>query len=162
MQDKGSYNLESLVNKDDLESLKNVDPAKILEELNSKLKNPNINNSIKTEKPVIVEDVSDDESTDDEERLLKLKADAQKHREELVQKLRKKTKAMSNNRKGKEHVLKNDISSIKENPMYKDMGTADISKLMEQMIGNTAQTSKQKKMMKNKIEKMMEKIGEKK
>ena len=162
MQDKGSYNLESLVNKDDLESLKNVDPAKILEELNSKLKNPNINNSIKTEKPVIVEDVSDDESTDDEERLLKLKADAQKRREELVQKLRKKTKAMSNNRKGKEHVLKNDISSIKENPMYKDMGTADISKLMEQMIGNTAQTSKQKKMMKNKIEKMMEKIGEKK
>ena len=162
MQDKGSYNLESLVNKDDLESLKNVDPAKILEELNSKLKNPNINNTVKTEKPVIVEDVSDDESTDDEERLLKLKAEAQKHREELVQKLRKKTKAMSNSRKGKEHVLKNDISSIKENPMYKDMGTADISKLMEQMIGNTAQTSKQKKMMKNKIEKMMEKIGEKK
>jgi hypothetical protein len=68
---------------------------------------------------------------------------------------------MSNNRKGKEHVLKNDISSIKENPMYKDMGSADISKLMEQMIGNTAQTSKQKKMMKNKIEKMMEKINEK-
>jgi len=162
MQDKGSYNLESLVNKDDLESLKNVDPAKILEELNSKLKNPNINNTVKTEKPVIVEDVSDDESTDDEEKLLKLKAEAQKHREELVQKLRKKTKAMSNSRKGKEHVLKNDISSIKENPMYKDMGTADISKLMEQMIGNTAQTSKQKKMMKNKIEKMMEKIGEKK
>jgi hypothetical protein len=162
MQDKGSYNLESLVNKDDLESLKNVDPAKILEELNSKLKNPNINNTIKTEKPVVVEDVSDDESTDDEEKLLKLKAEAQKHREELVQKLRKKTKAMSNSRKGKEHVLKNDISSIKENPMYKDMGTADISKLMEQMIGNTAQTSKQKKMMKNKIEKMMEKIGEKK
>ncbi len=165
MQDKGSYNLESLVNKDDLESLKNVDPAKILEELNSKLKNPNINNTVKTEKPVIVEDVSDDEddeSTDDEEKLLKLKAEAQKRREELVQKLRKKTKAMSNSRKGKEHVLKNDISSIKENPMYKDMGTADISKLMEQMIGNTAQTSKQKKMMKNKIEKMMEKMGEKK
>ena len=68
---------------------------------------------------------------------------------------------MSNNRKGKEHVLKNDIASIKENPMYKDMGTADISKLMAQMIGNTAQSSKQKKMMKNKIEKMMEKMEEK-
>ena len=160
MQDKGSYNLESLVNKDDLESLKNVDPAKILEELNSKLKNPNINNTVK---PVIVEDVSDDdESSDDEERLLKLKAEAQKHRQELVQKLRQKTRTMANNRKGKEHVLKNDISSIKENPMYKDMGTEDISKLMAQMIGNTAQTSKQKKMMKNKIEKMMDKIEENK
>lgn len=159
MQDKGSYNLESLVNKEDLDSLKNVDPSKILEELNSKLKNPNINNSIKIDKPVIVEDVSDDDSTDDEAKLLKLKEDAQKRRQELVQKLRQKTRTMSNNRKGKEHVLKNDIASIKENPMYKDMNTTDISKLMEQMIGNTAQTSKQKKMMKNKIEKMMEKMG---
>lgn len=159
MQDKGSYNLESLVNKEDLDSLKNVDPSKILEELNSKLKNPNINNIIKIDKPVIVEDVSDDDSTDDEAKLLKLKEDAQKRRQELVQKLRQKTRTMSNNRKGKEHVLKNDIASIKENPMYKDMNTTDISKLMEQMIGNTAQTSKQKKMMKNKIEKMMEKMG---
>ena len=158
-QEKGSYNLETLVNKDDLSSLKNVDPAKILEELTSKLKNT----SIKNEKAPFVEDVSDDEedSDEDDKNLLKLKEDAQKHRQELLQKLRKKTRAMSNNRKGKEHVLKNDISSIKENPMYKDMGTADISKLMEQMIGNTSQTSKQKKMMKNKIEKMMEKMGEK-
>jgi hypothetical protein len=158
MQEKGSYNLESLVNKDDLSSLKNVDPAKILEELTSKLKNT----SIKNEKAPFVEDVSDDEDSDeDDKNLLKLKEDAQKRRQELVKKLRQKTKTMSNNRKGKEHVLKNDISSIKENPMYKDMGTSDISKLMEQMIGNTAQTSKQKKMMKNKIEKMMEKINEK-
>ena len=159
-QEKGSYNLESLVDKDDLSSLKNVDPAKILEELTSKLKNTSINNTVKTP---FVEDVSDDEedSDEDDKKLLKLKEDAQKNRQELLQKLRKKTRAMSNNRKGKEHVLKNDISSIKENPMYKDMGTTDISKLMEQMIGNTAQTSKQKKMMKNKIEKMMEKMGEK-
>jgi hypothetical protein len=159
-QEKGSYNLESLVNKDDLSSLKNVDPAKILEELTSKLKNTNIDNNVKTP---FVEDVSDDEDSDDEDdkNLLKLKEDAQKRRQELVQKLRQKTRGMSNNRKGKEHVLKNDISTIKENPMYKDMGTADISKLMEQMIGNTAQTSKQKKMMKNKIEKMMEKMNEK-
>ena len=28
MQEKGSYNLESLVDKDDLSSLKNVDPSK--------------------------------------------------------------------------------------------------------------------------------------
>ena len=158
-QEKGSYNLESLVDKDDLSSLKNVDPSKILEELTSKLKNTNLDNTVKTP---FVEDVSDDEDSDeDDKNLLKLKEDAQKHRQELLQKLRKKTRAMSNNRKGKEHVLKNDISSIKENPMYKDMGTTDISKLMEQMIGNTAQTSKQKKMMKNKIEKMMEKMGEK-
>lgn len=162
-QEKGSYNLESLVDKDDLASLKNVDPAKILEELTSKLKNTNLDNTVKTEKPILVEDVSDDEedSDEDDKNLLKLKEDAQKNRQELLQKLRKKTRAMSNNRKGKEHVLKNDISTIKENPMYKDMGTADISKLMEQMIGNTSQTSKQKKMMKNKIEKMMEKMGEK-
>ena len=162
-QEKGSYNLESLVDKDDLSSLKNVDPAKILEELNSKLKNTNLDNTVKTEKAPFVEDVSDEEedSDEDDKNLLKLKEEAQKRRQELVQKLRKKTRAMSNNRKGKEHVLKNDISSIKENPMYKDMGSADISKLMEQMIGNTAQTSKQKKMMKNKIEKMMEKMGEK-
>jgi hypothetical protein len=167
MQEKGSYNLESLVNKDDLSSLKNVDPSKILEELTSKLKNSNFDNSVKTEKPVLVEDVSDDEDSDDDntdkddKNLLKLKEDAQKRRQELVQKLRQKTRAMSNNRKGKEHVLKNDIDSIKENPMYKNMGSTDISKLMEQMIGNTAQTSKQKKMMKNKIEKMMEKMTEK-
>jgi len=161
-QEKGSYNLESLVNKDDLTSLKNVDPAKILEELTSKLKNTNLDNSVKTEKAPFVEDVSDDEDSDeDDKNLLKLKEDAQKRRQELVQKLRQKTRSMSNNRKGKEHVLKNDISSIKENPMYKNMGNVDISKLMEQMIGNTAQTSKQKKMMKNKIEKMMEKMGEK-
>jgi len=162
-QEKGSYNLESLVNKDDLSSLKNVDPAKILEELTSKLKNTNIDtNTDNNVKTPFVEDVSDDEDSDeDDKNLLKLKEDAQKRRQELVQKLRQKRKAMSNNRKGKEHVLKNDISSIKENPMYKDMGTTDISKLMEQMIGNTAQTSKQKKMMKNKIEKMMEKMNEK-
>ena len=162
-QVQGSYNLESLVDKDDLSSLKNVDPAKILEELNSKLKNTNLDNNVKTQKSVLVEDVSDDEedSDEDDKNLLKLKEDAQKRRQELVQKLRQKTRAMSNNRKGKEHVLKNDISSIKENPMYKDMGTADISKLMAQMIGNTAQSSKQKKMMKNKIEKMMEKMEEK-
>jgi hypothetical protein len=161
-QEKGSYNLESLVDKDDLSSLKNVDPAKILEELNSKLKNTNLDNTVKTEKPVLVEDVSDDDddedSDQDEKNLLKLKEDAQKRRQELVQKLRQKTRTMSNNRKGKEHVLKNDISSIKENPMYKGMGTEDIGKMMQQMIGNTAQTAKQKKMMKNKIEKMMEKM----
>jgi transcriptional regulator with AAA-type ATPase domain len=162
-QEKGSYNLESLVDKDDLSSLKNVDPAKILEELNSKLKNTNLDNNVKTQKSVLVEDVSDDEedSDEDDKNLLKLKEDAQKRRQELVQKLRQKTRAMSNNRKGKEHVLKNDISSIKENPMYKGMGTEDIGKMMQQMIGNTAQTAKQKKMMKNKIEKMMEKIVEK-
>jgi hypothetical protein len=161
-QEKGSYNLESLVDKDDLSSLKNVDPAKILEELNSKLKNTNLDNTVKTEKTVLVEDVSDDEEEDDDDKnLVKLKEDAQKRRQELVQKLRQKTRAMSNNRKGKEHVLKNDISSIKENPMYKGMGTEDIAKMMQQMIGNTAQTAKQKKMMKNKIEKMMEKMDEK-
>ena len=162
-QEKGSYNLESLVDKDDLSSLKNVDPSKILEELNSKLKNTNLDNTVKTEKAPFVEDVSDDDddSDEDDKNLLKLKEDAQKRRQELVQKLRQKTRSMSNNRKGKEHVLKNDISSIKENPMYKDMGNVDISKMMAQMIGNTAQTSKQKKMMKNKIEKMMEKMSEK-
>jgi hypothetical protein len=161
-QEKGSYNLESLVDKNDLTSLKNVDPSKILEELTSKLKNTNIDNSVKPEKAPFVEDVSDDEDSDeDDKNLLKLKEEAQKHRAELLQKLRQKTRSMSNNRKGKEHVLKNDISSIKENPMYKDMGNVDISKMMAQMIGNTAQTSKQKKMMKNKIEKMMEKMGEK-
>jgi hypothetical protein len=120
------------------------------------------NTSIKNEKAPFVEDVSDDEDSDeDDKNLLKLKEDAQKRRQELVKKLRQKTKTMSNNRKGKAHVLKKDISSIKENPMYKNLGTTDISKMMEQMIGNTAQTSKQKKMMKNKIEKMMEKMGEK-
>ena len=162
-QEKGSYNLESLVDKDDLTSLKNVDPSKILEELTSKLKNTNLDNSIKPEKAPFVEDVSDDEedSDEDDKNLLKLKEDSQKRRAELLQKLRQKTRTMSNNRKGKEHVLKNDISSIKENPMYKGMGTEDIGKMMQQMIGNTAQTSKQKKMMKNKIEKMMEKMQEK-
>jgi hypothetical protein len=161
-QEKGSYNLESLVDKDDLSSLKNVDPSKILEELTSKLKNTNLDNTVKTEKTPFVEDVSDDEdSEDDDKNLLKLKEDSQKRRAELVQKLRQKRRSMSNNRKGKEHVLKNDISSIKENPMYKDLGNVDIGKMMAQMVGNTAQTSKQKKMMKNKIEKMMEKMGEK-
>jgi hypothetical protein len=161
-QEKGSYNLESLVDKDDLTSLKNVDPSKILEELTSKLKNTNLDNRVKPEKAPFVEDVSDDEdSEDDDKNLLKLKEESQKRRAELVQKLRQKRKSMSNNRKGKEHVLKNDISSIKENPMYKDMGNVDIGKMMAHMVGNTAQTSKQKKMMKNKIEKMIEKMGEK-
>jgi hypothetical protein len=161
-QEKGSYNLESLVDKDDLTSLKNVDPSKILEELTSKLKNTNLDNSVKPEKAPFVEDVSDDEdSEDDDKNLLKLKEDSQKRRAELLQKLRQKTRSMSNNRKGKEHVLKNDISSIKENPMYKDMGNVDIGKMMAHMVGNTAQTSKQKKIMKNKIEKMIEKMGEK-
>jgi hypothetical protein len=161
-QEKGSYNLESLVDKDDLTSLKNVDPSKILEELTSKLKNTNLDNSVKPEKAPFVEDVSDDEdSEDDDKNLLKLKEESQKRRAELVQKLRQKTRSMSNNRKGKEHVLKNDISSIKENPMYKDMGNVDIGKMMAHMVGNTAQTSKQKKIMKNKIEKMIEKMGEK-
>jgi hypothetical protein len=161
-QEKGSYNLESLVDKDDLSSLKNVDPSKILEELTSKLKNTNLDNTVKSEKAPFVEDVSDDEdSEDDDKNLLKLKEESQKRRAELVQKLRQKRRSMSNNRKGKEHVLKNDISSIKENPMYKDMGNVDIGKMMAHMVGNTAQTSKQKKMMKNKIEKMIEKMGEK-
>ena len=51
----------------------------------------------------------------------------------------------------------NDINTIKENPMYKNLGDADITKVMQQMVGNMGQTSKQKKMMKKKIEKMMEK-----
>jgi len=154
MVDSGSYNLENLLNKDDLKNMKNVDPTKMLEELNSKLNDVNLNN----------DDESTDNNTDDEDdnNLLKLKEDAQKRRKELVDKLKSKRRTMQNNRKGKDYALKSNIETIKENPMYKNMGNIDIAKVMQQMAGGLgAQSSKQKKMMKKKIDNMVNKMEEK-
>jgi len=167
MVDSSSYNLENLLNKDDLKNMKNVNPTKILEELNSKLNDVNLNNVDKNNnnKNVNNEEESTDDNTDDDEddnNLLKLKEDSQKRRKELVDKLRSKRRTMQNNRKGKDYALKNNIETIKENPMYKNMGNIDISKVMQQIAGNLgAQSSKQKKMIKKKIDNMVNKMEEK-
>jgi len=150
--------INTLIDKDALEQLKNIDPKLALAELTSKLSA--VTTSSKSSDNDEEEDSSDDDN--DVPSHNTLKSNAQKEADEKRKKLREKIKNMSNARKGREFALKKDINMIKETAMMNNMGqngqNVDVASIMMQMIGGMAQNSKQKKKMKKSIDKMMDKM----
>ena len=143
--------LNTLIDKDALEQLKNIDPKLALAELTSKL-------SSVTHK----QDNDEEDSDDDNDEIPsheKMQKDAQKEAEENRKKLRAKINNMKNARKGREYALKKDINMIKETSMLNNVGKdMDISSIMMQMVGGMGQSSKQRKKMKKMVDKMVDKM----
>lgn len=147
--------LNQLLDKDVIEKLKDVDPNAALAELTSKLAKVSTKNNSNEENDS--DDDNDDTNDDTNEASSgpqpQIVGDANR------KKLREKLKSMRDARRGRDFALQKDINMIKENSMYQNMGNnMDVSKVMMQMIGNMGHSSKQKKMMKKRVDKMLEKM----
>lgn len=93
----------------------------------------------------------------------KLKEIQEKRKDELRKKLRQKTNNMRNNRSGKILREQNQINSLKENPLFQNIGNGnedEIKKVIETMASSFSKDPKQKKNIKKQMEKLVEKIKE--
>lgn len=93
----------------------------------------------------------------------KLKEIQEKRKDELRKKLRQKTNNMRNNRSGKILREQNQINSLKENPLFQNIGNGnedEIKKVIETMASSFSKDPKQKKNIKKQIEKLVDKIKE--
>jgi len=146
--------LNQLLDKDLIEKFKDVDPNAALAELTSKLAKVSTKNSSSEDN-----DSDDDNDANDDTNETSSAPQPQMVGDANRKKLREKLKSMRDARRGRDFALQKDINMIKENSMYQNMGNnMDVSKVMMQMIGNMGHSSKQKKMMKKRVDKMLEKM----
>jgi hypothetical protein len=82
------------------------------------------------------------------------------NRDELRAKLRSKTNSLRNNRMSKNIKEENQMKSLKENPMFKDIdpNSVDMKNIIENMSNKMCADPKQKKNIKKQMEKLVEKM----
>ncbi len=84
--------------------------------------------------------------------------DAQKKRNELRDKLRKKTNQMAQGRQSKDQQMKNQLEVMKDNPLFSNAfegSDEDKKKVIDMYASSVTKDSKQKKNIKKQLEKIM-------
>ena len=105
---------------------------------------------IKEEKEIISNDL---EILSEEDRI--------KNLEILKKKLRSKQQELNNNRKNKNQKEDSRIKMLKENPLFKNLGslnTSEAKKMIDNMASKMCSDSKQKKAIKKQMEKLINKM----
>jgi hypothetical protein len=164
--DMKSFNLKDLINmenipKDILESIANNTPidlgiddiekenkATSIEEENKATSIEEENNDTNIEEKII-----DSEIISEEDRI--------KNLEILKKKLRNKQDELRNNRKSKNQKEDSRIKMLKENPLFKNLGslnTPEAKKMIDTMASKMCADPKQKKAMKKQMEKLINKM----
>lgn len=153
--DMKSFNLKDLINienipKDILESIANNTPIDL-----------GINEDIhKENKTTIIEEEIKSTSISNDSEILS-EEDRLKNVEILKKKLRNKQENLNNNRKNKNQKEDNKIKMLKENPLFKNLGslnTPEAKKMIDTMASKMCADPKQKKAMKKQIEKLINKM----
>jgi hypothetical protein len=153
--DMKSFNLKDLINienipKDILESIVNNTPIDlgINEDIHKENKNTIIEEEIKS-----TSISNNSEILSEEDRL--------KNVEILKKKLRNKEEELRHSRKSKNQKEDSRIKMLKENPLFKDLGslnTPEAKKMIDTMASKMCSDPKQKKAMKKQMEKLINKM----
>ena len=156
-----SFNLKDLINienipKDILESIANNTPIDLgIDDIDTGNKETTIdtgNSTIKEEnKSTSIE--REDKIISEEDRL--------KNVEILKRKLRSKEEELRHSRKSKNKKEDSRIKMLKENPLFKDLGslnTPEAKKMIDTMASKMCSDPKQKKAMKKQMEKLINKM----
>ena len=150
--DMKSFNLKDLINienipKDILESIANNTPIDL-----------GIDDIEKENKATPIEEQNKIISNDSE---ILSEEDRIKNLEILKKKLRSKQEELNNNRKSKNQKEDSRIKMLKENPLFKNLGslnTPEAKKMIDTMASKMCSDPKQKKAMKKQMEKLINKM----
>ena len=163
-----SFNLKDLINienipKDILESIANNTPIDLgINDIQQENKDTSIecnkDTSIEIEKSIHIKEEkeiisNDSEKLSEEDRL--------KNLEILKKKLRNKQQELNNNRKSKNQKEDSRIKILKENPLFKNLGslnTPEAKKMIDTMASKMCSDPKQKKAIKKQMEKLINKM----
>ena len=151
-----SFNLEEVLDKSFLEKMKDINPDELLADLTKELdgmilsqpKEVNKAEPLKVETPV---PAHVDSVVDEEE-------DKPLSRDEILRRIKARQQSMAKRKhpviQHKETPMQQQIKKMSE--MLKGSDAGEVNKMIDGMIGKMAQNSKEKKLMKKRIEKMME------
>ena len=166
---KQSFNLKDLINienipKDILESIMNNTPIDLgIDDVETRNKDTIIDQGnstieVKTKNITIEENKATSISNDSE---ILSEEDRIKNLEILKKKLRSKQQELNNNRKSKNQKEDSRIKMLKENPLFKNLGslnTPEAKKMIDTIASKMCNDPKQKKAMKKQMEKLINKI----
>jgi hypothetical protein len=167
--DMKSFNLKDLINienipKDILESIMNNTPIDLgIDDVETRNKDTIIDQGnstieVKTKNITIEENKATSISNDSE---ILSEEDRIKNLEILKKKLRSKQQELNNNRKSKNQKEDSRIKMLKENPLFKNLGslnTPEAKKMIDTMASKMCSDPKQKKAMKKQMEKLINKM----
>ena len=165
--DMKSFNLKDLINienipKDILESIANNTPIDLgLDNIEKENKDTVIdqgNSTIEENKATPIEEQNKIISNDSE---ILSEEDRIKNLEILKKKLRNKQEELRNSRKSKNQKEDSRIKMLKENPLFKNLGslnTPEAKKMIDNMASKMCSDPKQKKAIKKQMEKLINKM----
>ncbi len=160
-----SFNLEEVLDKNFLEKMKDINPDELLADLTKQLdgmvvsqqqQQQEVNKpeplTVETAVPlsVIIEDDKHPSSDEDNSPL---------SRDEILKRIKARQQSMAKKKRpvviqSRENPMQQQIKKMSE--MLKGSDAGEVNKMIDGMIGKMAKNSKEKKLMKKKIEKMME------
>ena len=152
-----SFNLGDVLNKSFLEKMKDINPDELLADLTKQLDGMNLLQpeevnkveplTVETPVPAHVDSVVDEE--EDDKPL---------SRDEILRRIKARQQSMAKRKhpiiQNKQNPMQQQIKKMSE--MLKGSDAGEVNKMIDGMIGKMAKNSKEKKLMKKKIEKMME------
>jgi hypothetical protein len=152
-----SLNLGDVLDKSFLEKMKDINPDELLADLTKQLDGMNLSHPIEVNKvePLTVETpvpAHVDSVVDDEEE------DKPPSRDEILRRIKIRQQSMAKRKhpiiQSRENPMQQQIKKMSE--MLNGADAGEVNKMIGGMIGKMAQNSKEKKLMKKRIEKMME------
>jgi hypothetical protein len=153
-----SFNLEEVLDKSFLEKMKDINPDELLADLTKELDGMILSQpkevdkaeplTVETPVPAHVDSVVDEEEEEDKPL----------SRDEILRRIKARQQSMAKRKhpviQHKETPMQQQIKKMSE--MLKGSDAGEVNKMIDGMIGKMAQNSKEKKLMKKRIEKMME------
>jgi hypothetical protein len=153
-----SFNLEEVLDKSFLEKMKDINPDELLADLTKQLDGMILSQTkevdkaepltVETPVPAHVDSVVDEEEEEDKPL----------SRDEILRRIKARQQSMAKRKhpviQHKETPMQQQIKKMSE--MLKGSDAGEVNKMIDGMIGKMAQNSKEKKLMKKRIEKMME------
>ena len=159
-----SFNLEEVLDKNFLEKMKDINPDELLADLTKQLdgmvvsqqQHQEVNKpeqlTVETPVPLSVATEDDKHTSSDED-------DKPLSRDEILRRIKARQQSMAKKKRpvviqSRENPMQQQIKKMSE--MLKGSDAGEVNKMIDGMIGKMAKNSKEKKLMKKKIEKMME------
>jgi hypothetical protein len=158
-----SFNLEEVLDKNFLEKMKDINPDELLADLTKQLdgmvvsqqQHQEVNKpeqlTVETPVPLSVATEDDKHTSSDED-------DKPLSRDEILRRIKARQQSMAKRKhpiiQSRENPMQQQIKKMSE--MLNGADAGEVNKMIDGMIGKMAQNSKEKKLMKKRIEKMME------
>jgi len=156
-----SFNLEEVLDKNFLEKMKDINPDELLADLTKQLDGMIVSQQeINKSEPLTVETAAPlSVATEDDKHPSSDEDNSPLSRDEILKRIKARQQSMAKKKRpvviqSRENPMQQQIKKMSE--MLKGSDAGEVNKMIDGMIGKMAKNSKEKKLMKKKIEKMME------